>query len=154
MTYLEVTDVHKGFGDLAVLQGMNLGVDLHEVVVLIGASGSGKSTLLRCINGLETVDAGEVRIGDLEVTAPEVDIDEVRQRVGIVFQQFNLFPHMTVLDNVTLAPRKVLGTPRPRRRRQRGNCWGGSVCPTRPTTTPTGCPAASSNGWRSCGRWR
>ncbi len=112
MTFLRVTDVHKGFGDLAVLRGMDLAVDLHEVVVLIGASGSGKSTLLRCINGLEAVDAGEIRIGDIEVTAAGVDLDEARRRVGIVFQQFNLFPHMTVLDNVTLAPRKVLKTPR------------------------------------------
>jgi len=109
VTLLEVRDVHKGFGDLAVLKGMDLDVDLHEVVVLIGASGSGKSTLLRCINGLETVDAGFVRVDDIEVTAPDVDLDEVRKRVGIVFQQFNLFPHMSVLDNVTLAPRKVLG---------------------------------------------
>ncbi|MFN8212950.1 MAG: amino acid ABC transporter ATP-binding protein [Candidatus Nanopelagicales bacterium] len=91
---------------------MDLEVGLHEVVVLIGASGSGKSTLLRCINGLETVDAGFVRVDDIEVTAPDVDLDEVRKRVGIVFQQFNLFPHMSVLDNVTLAPRKVLGMKR------------------------------------------
>ncbi|HPJ19936.1 MAG TPA: amino acid ABC transporter ATP-binding protein, partial [Actinomycetota bacterium] len=75
----------------------------------IGASGSGKSILLRCVNGLEAVDAGLVRIDDIEVTAPDVDLDEVRKRVGIVFQQFNLFPHMSVLDNITLAPRKVLG---------------------------------------------
>ncbi|MEZ5186511.1 MAG: amino acid ABC transporter ATP-binding protein [Candidatus Nanopelagicales bacterium] len=114
MTFLVVNDVHKGFGHLPVLKGINLEVDLHEVVVLIGASGSGKSTLLRCINGLEAVDAGEVRIGDLEVTAPDVDLDAVRQRVGIVFQQFNLFPHMSVIDNVTLAPRKVQGQSRSR----------------------------------------
>lgn len=109
MTFLEVCDVHKGFGGLAVLRGITLEVGLHEAVVLIGASGSGKSTLLRCINGLEAVDAGAIRIGDLEVTAHSADLDAVRQRVGIVFQQFNLFPHMSVLDNVTLAPRKVLG---------------------------------------------
>ncbi len=113
MTFVEVKDVHKGFGDLAVLKGMDLTVALHEVVVLIGASGSGKSTLLRCINGLETVDAGEIRIAGVEVTAPDVDLDEVRKRVGIVFQQFNLFPHMSVLDNITLAPRKVLGSSKP-----------------------------------------
>jgi polar amino acid transport system ATP-binding protein len=88
---------------------MDLAVDLHEVVVLIGASGSGKSTLLRCINGLEPVDAGEIWVGDIDVTAHDVDLDVARQKVGIVFQQFNLFPHMSVLDNVTLAPRKVLG---------------------------------------------
>ena len=111
MSYLEVNDVHKGFDGLAVLRGLNLQVDLHQVVVLIGASGSGKSTLLRCINGLETIDAGDIRIGDIDVTAVDVDLDAVRQRVGIVFQQFNLFPHMTVLENITLAPRKVSHVP-------------------------------------------
>lgn len=110
MTFIDVEDVHKAFGENAVLRGMTLGVDLHDVVVLIGASGSGKSTLLRCINGLETVDAGTIRIGDIEVTSHDVDLDVARQRVGIVFQQFNLFPHMSVLDNVTLGPRKVLKT--------------------------------------------
>ena len=111
MTFLDVADVHKSFGDLMVLRGMTLSVAQHEVVVLIGASGSGKSTLLRCIDGLETVDAGLIRVDDVEVTALDVDLDAVHQRVGIVFQQYNLFPHMSVLDNVTLAPRKVLGLP-------------------------------------------
>ncbi len=109
MSFIRVEDVHKAFGDNAVLCGMSLAVDLHEVVCLIGASGSGKSTLLRCINGLEPVDAGEVWVGDTEVTAADVDLDTVRQKIGIVFQQFNLFPHMSVVDNITLAPRKVLG---------------------------------------------
>jgi polar amino acid transport system ATP-binding protein len=109
VTFIRVKDVHKAFGDNAVLRGMDLAVDLHEVVVLIGASGSGKSTLLRCINGLEPVDAGEIWVGDIDVTAHDVDLDMARQKVGIVFQQFNLFPHMSVLDNITLAPRKVLG---------------------------------------------
>ena len=118
MSFLEVTDVHKSFGDLTVLRGMTLSVDQHEVVVLIGASGSGKSTLLRCIDGLETVDAGLIRVDDVEVTALDVDLDKVHQRVGIVFQQFNLFPHMSVLDNVTLGPRKVLGLSRDAAREQ------------------------------------
>ena len=109
MSFVDVAGVHKAFGELPVLKGIDLSVDLHDVVVLIGASGSGKSTLLRCINGLETVDAGEIHVGELEVTGSRVDVDAVRQRVGIVFQQFNLFPHMSVLQNVTLAPRKVLG---------------------------------------------
>ncbi len=112
MSLVEVSGVHKSFGDLCVLRGLDLVVDSHEVVVLIGASGSGKSTLLRCINGLETVDAGEISVDQIEVTAPRVDLDQVRRRVGIVFQQFNLFPHMSVLDNVTLGPRKVLRLPR------------------------------------------
>jgi polar amino acid transport system ATP-binding protein len=110
-TLLDVTGVWKSFDDHPVLRGLDLRVDRHQAVVLIGASGSGKSTLLRCINGLETVDAGRiVRDGDVEVSDPRVDLDKVRRRVGIVFQSYNLFPHMTVLDNVVLAPRKVAKT--------------------------------------------
>ena len=92
-----------------MLRGISLGVQQHEVVVLIGASGSGKSTLLKCINGLEPVDAGRILLdGELDVTAFRTDLDAVRRRVGIVFQAYNLFPHMTVIDNVTLGQRKVL----------------------------------------------
>ena len=106
---LRVDGVHKAFGDNAVLRGMTLSVARHEVVVLIGASGSGKSTLLRCVNGLEAVDAGDIVVGDLDVTADDANLDQLRRSVGMVFQSFNLFPHMSVLGNVTLAPRKVLG---------------------------------------------
>ncbi len=106
---LQVTDVWKAFGNESVLRGISLDVRRHEVVVLIGASGSGKSTLLRCINGLEAVDAGTILLdGEIDVTAFKADLDKVRRRVGIVFQSYNLFPHLTVLDNVTLGPRKVL----------------------------------------------
>jgi polar amino acid transport system ATP-binding protein len=106
---LAVESVWKSFGAESVLRGIDLDVHEHEVVVLIGASGSGKSTLLRCINGLETVDAGRIMLdGNLDVTAFKTDLDSVRRRVGIVFQAYNLFPHMTVLDNITLGQRKVL----------------------------------------------
>ncbi len=105
---LRVEGLHKSFGDLEVLGGIDLVVDDHEVVCLIGASGSGKSTLLRCIDLLETVDAGRILIEGLDVTGADVDRNAVRRRIGIVFQSFNLFPHMTVRRNVTLAPRKVL----------------------------------------------
>jgi polar amino acid transport system ATP-binding protein len=106
---LAVEAVWKSFGAESVLRGIDLDVHEHEVVVLIGASGSGKSTLLRCINGLETVDSGRIMLdGDLDVTAFKTDLDSVRRRVGIVFQAYNLFPHMTVLDNITLGQRKVL----------------------------------------------
>jgi polar amino acid transport system ATP-binding protein len=106
---LDVSGVWKSFDEHPVLRGIDLQVEQHQAVVLIGASGSGKSTLLRCINGLETVDAGRIVLdGDVEVTDPDIDLDKVRRRVGIVFQSYNLFPHMTVLDNVMLAPRKVL----------------------------------------------
>jgi ABC-type sugar transport system ATPase subunit len=110
---LRVERVHKAFGPLEVLRGIDLSVAEHEVVCLIGASGSGKSTLLRCIDLLEPIDAGRVVIGGREVTAGGVDANAVRRSIGIVFQAFNLFPHMTVLDNVTLAPRRALRLPRP-----------------------------------------
>ena len=105
---LRIEGLHKSFGTLEVLRGIDLAVAEHEVVCLIGASGSGKSTLLRCINLLEPIDAGRIVVEGDEITADGVNVDRVRRRIGIVFQAFNLFPHMTVLDNVTLAPRKVL----------------------------------------------
>jgi polar amino acid transport system ATP-binding protein len=105
---LRVEGLHKSFGRLEVLRGIDLSVAEHEVVCLIGASGSGKSTLLRCINLLEPIGAGRIVVGGEEITAPGVDVDRIRRRIGIVFQAFNLFPHMSVLENVTLAPRKVL----------------------------------------------
>jgi polar amino acid transport system ATP-binding protein len=106
---LRVEGVAKSFGSNAVLVGIDLAVSAHEVVCLIGASGSGKSTLLRCINLLEPVDAGHIWIDAIDVTAAGVDQNAVRRKIGIVFQSFNLFPHMSVRRNVTLAPRKVLG---------------------------------------------
>jgi polar amino acid transport system ATP-binding protein len=106
---LLVEGVHKSFGALDVLRGIDLTVGEHEVVCLIGASGSGKSTLLRCINLLEPIQAGRIFMNGEELTARGVDVDRVRRRIGIVFQSFNLFPHMNVLGNVTLGPRKSLG---------------------------------------------
>ena len=108
---LKVEGLHKSFGDLEVLKGIDLGVSEHEVVCLIGASGSGKSTLLRCINLLEDIDAGRIFIEGQEITAKGVNVNHIRRRVGIVFQAFNLFPHMSVLGNVTLGPRKALKQP-------------------------------------------
>ena len=107
-TPLVVEGLHKSFGELEVLRGIDLEVAEHEVICLIGASGSGKSTLLRCINLLEPIDAGRIVIEGEDITAHGVDLDRIRRRIGIVFQAFNLFPHMSVLDNVTLAPRRVL----------------------------------------------
>ena len=106
---LRLEGVRKSFGQVEVLKGIDLEVGEHEVVCLIGASGSGKSTLLRCVNLLEPVDAGRIVIQGDEITAPGVKVNEIRRRIGIVFQAFNLFPHMSVLGNVTLAPRRVLG---------------------------------------------
>ncbi len=109
---LRLEGVHKSFGKLAVLRGIDLSLDEHEVVCLIGASGSGKSTLLRCVNLLEPIDAGRIEVGGADVTARGVDVNGVRREIGIVFQSFNLFPHMSVLENVTLAPRKARGASR------------------------------------------
>jgi polar amino acid transport system ATP-binding protein len=112
MSALELENVHKSFGDHEVLRGIDLELAEHEVVCLIGASGSGKSTLLRCINLLEALDAGRIWLGDEEITRRGVDVNAVRRRIGIVFQAFNLFPHMSVLRNVTLGPRDALKLPR------------------------------------------
>jgi polar amino acid transport system ATP-binding protein len=106
---LRMEDVHKSFGKLEVLRGIDLALEEHEVVCLIGASGSGKSTLLRCVNLLEPIDSGRIVVGGDEVTGRSVDVNRVRREIGIVFQAFNLFPHMSVVENVTLGPRKALG---------------------------------------------
>jgi polar amino acid transport system ATP-binding protein len=109
---LVLEGVHKSFGRVDVLRGIDLTVAEHEVVCLIGASGSGKSTLLRCVNLIEPVDAGRIVVAGEEITRRGVDVNTVRRRIGIVFQAFNLVPHMTVLRNVTLAPRSTLGQSR------------------------------------------
>jgi polar amino acid transport system ATP-binding protein len=105
--FVTLAGVSKRFGDNEVLHGIDLSVDLHQVVCLIGASGSGKSTLLRCLNLLEAVDAGTIVIDGQTITNGPVDVNALRRKIGIVFQAFNLFPHMTVLQNITLAPRKA-----------------------------------------------
>ncbi len=112
MTAVRLRNVYKQYGDHVVLRGVDIDVDPHDVVALIGASGSGKSTLLRCVNLLEQVDDGQVWLGGDEITDPAVKPDRIRRRVGMVFQSFNLFPHMTAVQNVTLASRKVHGMSR------------------------------------------
>ncbi len=106
---IEIDNVYKSFGDLDVIKGVSLTVNKGEVVSIIGGSGSGKSTLLMCINGLEPIQKGSIRVDGTEVHAPATDLNKLRQKIGIVFQQWNAFPHLTVLENVMLAPRKVLG---------------------------------------------
>jgi ABC-type polar amino acid transport system ATPase subunit len=109
---LELRGLRKSFGDQEVLRGIDLTVDRHEVICVIGASGSGKSTLLKTVNLLEGIDDGQVLLQGADISDPRVDVDATRARIGVVFQQFNLFPHITVLDNVTLASRKVHGVDR------------------------------------------
>ncbi|HKD47912.1 MAG TPA: amino acid ABC transporter ATP-binding protein [Rhizomicrobium sp.] len=108
MAFIEICDISKSYGDNAVINRLTMSVDEHQVVSIIGPSGSGKSTLLRCINGLEAIDRGEIRIRGDRITGSGVDVNALRRDIGIVFQSYNLFPHMTVLGNVTLAPIKVL----------------------------------------------
>ena len=112
MSALELHGVRKSFGRVEVLRGVDLVVEDHEVICLIGASGSGKSTLLRCVNLVEPINAGRIVVEGQDVTGRRVDVNSVRRRIGIVFQAFNLFPHMSVLRNVTLGPRAVLGLSR------------------------------------------
>ena len=110
--FVSLERVTKRFGDLEVLHGIDLDVDLHQVVCLIGASGSGKSTLLRCINLLEKVDEGRIVVDGQTLTGLKLDVNALRRKIGIVFQAYNLFPHMTVLDNVSLAPLRALKLPK------------------------------------------
>jgi polar amino acid transport system ATP-binding protein len=121
---LRVEGLHKSFGKLEVLRGIDLALAEHEVVCLIGASGSGKSTLLRCINLLESIDAGRIVLNGEEITSPGVDVNRVRRGIGIVFQAFNLFPHMSVVDNVTLAPRKARRLSRAQAEEEAGRLLG------------------------------
>jgi polar amino acid transport system ATP-binding protein len=136
---LVLENVHKSFGKTEVLRGIDLTVDEHQVVCLIGASGSGKSTLLRCVNLLEPIDEGRILVDGRDITAEGVNVNEVRKSIGIVFQAFNLFPHMTVLANVTLGPRKALDLPRAQAEAEALELLG---------------RAASSSASRSCARWR
>ncbi|PZU24594.1 MAG: peptide ABC transporter ATP-binding protein [Shinella sp.] len=112
MKLLEIDHIHKRYGTFSILNGLKLDIDAHQVVCLIGPSGCGKSTLLRCINQLETISEGEIRLHGDRITGPGVDLDMLRREIGIVFQGYNLFPHMSVIENVTLAPLKVLGMSR------------------------------------------
>lgn len=109
---IELQDIHKSFGSLDVLKGVTMTVSTGEVISVLGSSGSGKSTMLMCINGLEPIQAGRIVVDDTDVHASSTDINRLRRRIGIVFQQWNAFPHLTVLENVMLAPRKVLGKSR------------------------------------------
>ena len=115
---LQIENVHKSFGKAEVLRGIDLSVGEHEVVCLIGASGSGKSTLLRCVNLLEPIDEGRIVVHGVDITGNGVNVNEVRKGIGIVFQAFNLFPHMSVLSNITLGPRKALKLPRAQAERE------------------------------------
>ena len=150
---LRLEGLRKRYGGRDVLAGIDLAMESGEVICLIGASGSGKSTLLRCVDLLERVDDGTVWFGGQDVTDPRVDPDEVRRHVGMVFQAYNLFPHLSVLDNVVLAPRRVHGRAGRRPANARTSCSTGSGWRTRRPRTPTACPVVSSSGSRWSARW-
>ena len=153
---IELQGVVKRFGSFTALDGHRPAASAkQEVVVVIGPSGSGKSTMIRCINRLEEHDEGRIVVDGVELTRDVRNIQEIRRETGMVFQQFNLFPHLTVLDNVTLAPRQVRRMPK---KRGRGAGHGAArrrcASPIRPRSTPASCRAVSSSAWPSPGRWR
>jgi polar amino acid transport system ATP-binding protein len=152
--FVSLQGVTKTFGELEVLHGIDLDVGEHQVICLIGASGSGKSTLLRCINLLEHVDEGTIVVDGQTVTGTKVDVNKLRQKVGIVFQSYNLFPHMTVLQNVTLAPRKALGISRDKAQAHARALLRQIGLEDKADEFPTGFRAVSSSASRSCGRSR
>jgi polar amino acid transport system ATP-binding protein len=150
---IRIEGLRKSFGPNEVLKGVGLAVATHEVICLIGASGSGKSTLLRCVNLLEPVNGGRIWLWGSEVTAAGVDQNLVRRHVGIVFQSFNLFPHMNVLRNVTLAPMKVRGLSRAAAEEQARDLLRRFGLLDKEADYPDRLSGGSSSGWRSCGRW-
>ena len=147
---LEVRGVTKAFGEREVLKGIDLEIREHQAVALIGASGSGKSTLLRCIDLLEEIDDGDVLLDGEVITDPSVETVAVRRRLGVVFQAYNLFPHMTALQNVVLGEMRAHGVAEGARPRSAaGSCSPASASRAARTTGPTASPAASSSGSRS-----
>ncbi len=142
---IELRHVDKHYGDLHVLNDINLSVDRGEVVVVIGPSGSGKSTMCRTINRLETIDSGEILIEGEPLPQEGKDLARMRAELGMVFQQFNLFAHMTVLQNVMLGPVDVLGVSRTRPASAPWTCWAAWALPSRPIRCPHSSRAASSS---------
>ena len=146
---LELRGVTKAFGERQVLRGVDLSVREHEAIALIGASGSGKSTLLRCIDLLEEIDDGDVFLDGEAITDPSVAPVAVRRRLGLVFQAYNLFPHLTALQNVMLGEMRAHGIARAEAEERGRALWLASASPVARTTAPTSSPVASSSGWRS-----
>jgi len=156
-TVIEFKAVDKWFGKLHVLRAVDLAVSVGEVVVVCGPSGSGKSTLIRCVNGLEAIQGGELVVLGESITRPGVRMPALRTRVGMVFQSFNLFPHMTVLQNITLAPVRVKGLSAAEAEKTARALLERVRIPDKAAAYPATrrpSPAASSSAWRSRGRWR
>ena len=150
---IEIKGLKKSFGKHDVLRGIDLTIHDKEVVVIIGPSGSGKSTILRCINYLEKPTAGEIIVDGISMSDAK-SINNIRKEVGMVFQRFNLFPHMTVLENIILSPMKTRGESRENAEKRRLSFWKRSAWPIRRMPTRARCPAASSSAWRLPAPWR
>ncbi|MBP2444175.1 ABC-type polar amino acid transport system ATPase subunit [Rhizobium leguminosarum] len=152
---VSIKDVHKAYGDFEVLKGISLDLMKGDVICIIGPSGSGKSTLIRCINALADIQGGSIRVEGQEVHHPKLDKLALRRKVGMVFQQYNLFPHKTALQNVMMAPLKVLGQPKQevelRARALLKKVYGWKE---RKMPIQASCPVANSSASRSPGRWR
>lgn len=146
--------VNKWFGEFHVLRDVSVNIAQREVVVVIGPSGSGKSTFIRCINRLEEHQEGDIIVDGIPLGNDIRNIAAIRREIGMVFQQFNLFPHLTVMQNISLAPMQVRRVPRVRPRRRPSNCLSVLVSRSRPRSIPVSSPAVSSSAWRSRGRWR
>ena len=146
---VSLKDVHKSFGSLKVLDGVDFSVERGDVLVLIGRSGSGKSTALRCIDRFETIDSGEIHVCGHRVDAPDIDLRALRQDVGIVFQSYNLFPHLTIEQNITLAPVSVKRMAKAEARERAQRCWPRSAWRKSSMPIPNSSPAASSSARRS-----
>ena len=150
---IDVKDLTKSFGKHQVLQGINEHIEKGEKVAIIGPSGSGKSTFLRCLNLLEEPTSGTITFEGVDITDPKNDINKLRARMGMVFQQFNLFPHMTVKQNITLAPVKLKLMTKEEADQKPWSFWSGWACRTRSTPTPSSSPAGSSSASPSPGPW-
>ncbi len=153
MSIVEFKNVTKRFGDNVVLDGIDLSIDAGEVVVVVGPSGSGKSTFLRCINVLETIQGGDIVVNGQSVLGAPAQVRELRREAGMVFQQFNLFPQLTALENVMFGPLHTRGMPRGRPANRRRNCWPRSGWPSAPVIIRASCPVASSSAWPLPARW-
>ena len=141
-------DVHKWYGEFHALRGVTTTIKKGEVVVVFGPSGSGKSTFIRTINRLEEHQKGQIIVDGIEMSDDVRNIDAIRRDVGMVFQSFNLFPHLTIMQNITLAPTKVRKLPASEAEKIAMELWSGSGFRTRLTSTPRSCPGGSSSGWR------
>ncbi len=149
---LEIRHLKKAYDKEPVLRDISLEIHKGEVVVIIGPSGCGKSTLLRCLNGLEPIQSGEILLGGQIITDGKTQWNQVRQKIGMVFQSYDLFPHMTVMENILLGPTKVQDRKRPEATALPESCSNGWACRINPMLIPVSCPAVRSSGWQLSGR--